>query len=117
VGVTPTHEATRTKTPTQHTAGHWLLRLETQRDYCGHRIISDTGRLIATTDCDDSVDVTPEEEANACLIAAAPDLLEAASEALGYLTDHAIDLDGEEEAILAGIRENLASVIAKATRR
>lgn len=42
------------------------------------------------------------------------DLLTAAQAALDYLTDHAIDLDGEPEEILAGIRLNLTDTIAKA---
>jgi hypothetical protein len=44
----------------------------------------------------------------------AGDLLSAAQAALDYLTDHAIDLEGEEEALLAGIRIDLADAIAKA---
>jgi len=42
------------------------------------------------------------------------DLLTAAQASLDYLTDHAIDLEGEEEALLAGIRIDLADAILKA---
>jgi hypothetical protein len=42
------------------------------------------------------------------------DLLTAAQAALDYLTDHAIDLDGEPEERLAGLRIGLADAIAKA---
>jgi hypothetical protein len=45
---------------------------------------------------------------------AASDLLDAAQAALDYLTDHAIDLEGEPEEILVGLRNDLADAIAKA---
>jgi hypothetical protein len=45
---------------------------------------------------------------------ATADLLDAAQAALNYLTDHAIDLEGEPEELLAGIRVDLADAIAKA---
>jgi hypothetical protein len=45
---------------------------------------------------------------------ATPDaqLLEAAKEALEYLTDHGIDLEGEEEELVAGIRLRLDEAIS-----
>ena len=46
--------------------------------------------------------------------AVVPELLAAAQAALEYLTDHAIDLEGEPEELLARIRIDLADAIAKA---
>jgi hypothetical protein len=46
----------------------------------------------------------------------AGELLAATQAALDYLTDHAIDLEGEPEEILAGLRIDLADAIAKAKR-
>lgn len=45
---------------------------------------------------------------------AAAELITAAQAALDYLTDHAIDLEGAPEELLAGIRIELADAIAKA---
>jgi hypothetical protein len=44
------------------------------------------------------------------------DFISAAQDALDYLTDHAIDLCGAEEEIVAGIRIRLADAIAKQKR-
>ncbi len=55
-----------------------------------------------------------DEEDTARLFTAAADLLEAGQAALDYLTDHAIDLEGEPEQFLARIRIDLADAIAKA---
>jgi hypothetical protein len=41
------------------------------------------------------------------------ELIAAGQAALDYLTDHAIDLEGEPEEILAGIRIDLADALGK----
>jgi hypothetical protein len=54
-----------------------------------------------------------EQMANALLIANAPKLYAAALRALEYLTDHGIDLDGEPEELVAGIRRELEEALAR----
>ena len=56
----------------------------------------------------------PHAIGNMHLIATAPALLAVAQAALDYLTDHAIDLEGEPEEILAGLRLDLDDAILAA---
>ena len=70
------------------------------------------GSIHFGVDCiEDFATENDERLAKARLIAAAPHLLSVAQEALDYLTDHGIDLDGEEEAHVAGIRGRLDEAI------
>ncbi|MEQ9448212.1 MAG: hypothetical protein RLN70_04790, partial [Rhodospirillaceae bacterium] len=56
-------------------------------------------------------------EQNAKLITTAPRLLKVAERTLVLLTDLGIDLDGEDEALIAGIRHDLDEVINEARAR
>lgn len=63
----------------------------------------------------DTIAACPHIGADLTLIVASPELFNAAINALVVLTDLGIDLDGEEEEIIAGIRLQLHEAIAKAT--
>lgn len=103
-------------TQTQHTAETWHIAATTIDDEI--IILNDCDSVVATVplwkdeDCDDGFE--QQSRRNAALIAIAPELLAAAQVALDYLTDHAIDLDGEPEELLAGIRIDLADAIHSA---
>ena len=61
------------KTKAQPTAGDWYLEIANE-DYDGH-VIRTAAKAIATTCTMDAVNPTPEETANAELLASAPRLL------------------------------------------
>jgi hypothetical protein len=96
-------------TQTTYTPGPWTIRRLTNG---WPRVTSDTHDI-----CDLMLNGNglPHVEANARLIAAATALLQSAQAALAYLTAHGIDLDGEEEVLVAGIRLELEEAIAQAT--
>jgi len=103
-------------TKTQHTPGPW------RRDGFGIYALNMNGvnRMYVTVNqhgvfADGCRTPVEETEANARLIAASPKLLEAGQKALEYLTDHGIDLDGEEEELVAGIRLELHEAVEAAT--
>lgn len=93
----------------QHTPGPW-----THHKSDVHFHIESADRRICEVRYASNGDTGWTSEANAKLIAAAPQLLAAAKRALEYLTDHGLDLDGHEEEIVAGIRAELDDAITKA---
>jgi hypothetical protein len=85
----------------KHTSGPWNIRsLPSQTDGEAHVIVAGSGlggfpvvAWTANTRCDDGENrITPEDRANGCLIAAAPELLEALK-----LAEHLIELLHEEQ--------------------
>ena len=93
-----------------HTPGPWQIK---------HRvnIIGSTGRSVAsaggyTTNTDNGEHIL-ENEANARLIAAAPDLLEACKEAEDWLEEHGGDQNCDPG--LRGLLRQVRSAIDKAT--
>ncbi len=91
---------------TNHTQGPWHVN--------GFSCITNGKKTLANVTPAGEFYTYKEAEANAYLIASAPDLLEAGQEAMNYLDDLAIDLDGHDEEILAAIRLKLSEAIAKA---
>ena len=97
-----------------HTPGPWTFKLDAH----GRGIINANGCWIGTTwtKTDDDVAVTYPAEANARLIAAAPDLLDFAARfeaAVGFLvaglpTNHAVAKD------LIGLRDTARAALSKA---
>ena len=65
------------KTNTQHTPGPWNVGDDSPNDYEGP-IIDTRDRAVAVITIDHETESTPEDRANARLIAAAPELLDAA---------------------------------------
>lgn len=109
----------------QHTPGPWIVRQFPSGSY-GRRqlwvtdsIPDQNGKVIANAICLVSSS-NPNEEANAILLAAAPDLLEACKAANKYLADMA--MNGGPKQGTAGIVEwsevqaSLSAAIAKATK-
>lgn len=62
----------------KHTSGEWTTEIKDKNQYEGALVFDSKGRLI----CDCNIMISPKEDiANAKLIAAAPDLLSALTEA------------------------------------
>jgi hypothetical protein len=88
-----------------YTPGPWTIQYSTNA-YEGNLIYAN--RAIAATITEETSETTPEDKANARLIASGPDLLEAAIHALEVLQDR--DWSG-----IGHLRSQLEAAIAKAT--
>jgi hypothetical protein len=70
----------------------WVAAEQLQTDYEGHWIYGDTGKMVAATTTEDSVEISEEERANAELIVRAvnahDELVAALQTAIDEATDH-----------------------------
>lgn len=93
---------------TQHTPGPWDAEVPPSCMLCTRDIRSDDGKTIALIGYRDYANDVSEDVANARLIAAAPDLLEAACRALDLLENLGVDSG------VPGAANMLRDAIAKA---
>lgn len=101
---------------TKHTAGQWQVS-KTVNDYAIYADSNDTKDIAAVYQYSRSIP-QEEAEANAKLIAAAPDMLSTIDEAINQLQnflDNYVVAGGESETIIKGEIKNLQAVYYKAT--
>lgn len=94
----------------QHTPGPWNVGDDSPNDYEGP-MIDTRDRAVAVITIDHETESTPEDRANARLIAAAPELLAA----LQRLTRAMDDYDGDIPADINSPHHQALAAIAKAT--
>ena len=97
-----------------HTQGPWTIQYSTN-DYEGNLIYAN--RVVATTITEEASEATPEDEANARLLAAAPELLAALRQMMeweGGEPGKYIDYDDEQRA--NEVWQDAEEAIAKATK-
>jgi hypothetical protein len=92
---------------TKHTPGPWHIGVRTF--HAGRDVYGPKGEPVAVAD--DAITATPEAEANARLIAAAPCLLACLEALVGEADLGEVDLDDDDRAKL----EQARAAIAKAT--
>lgn len=96
---------------TKHTPGPWHIGVRTY--HAGRDVYGPKGEPVAVAD--DAITTTPEAEANARLIAAAPELLAALDKLLSATVDRALAEGYEMDGVECAARGFALAAIAKAT--
>ena len=105
-----------TTNETKWTPGPWQLETESRSVDGSELVITDAIGAYTVATCrilDTGVADVYEGEANARLIAAAPDLAAAARKAIGFIASRLPAVDAEAQ----GVRETLVAALAKAEGR
>jgi hypothetical protein len=97
----------------RHTPGPWYV--EPEKHFQGLHHVAGRGPVVRDTNDKEIVRcLAGPKEANACLIAAAPDLLAAAYAALNYIAECGREDDGSPSEIAAPVEADLRAAIRKA---
>ena len=102
---------------TQHTPGPWNVGDDSPNDYEGP-IIDTRDRAVAVITIDHETESTPEDRANARLIASAPELLAALQQCADFILKVMDDpnlSDEESLSLLTDARNDARAAIIKAT--